>query len=58
VTPGSIRDAVRTVLADPAYYRQAGRLRGEMLRLPKPDQAVPLLEQLAGDRCPAALATV
>jgi MGT family glycosyltransferase len=56
-TPRAIRDAVRAVLADRDYYRSAGRLRGEILRLPETDQAVPLLEQLAGAQCEYAAAT-
>jgi UDP:flavonoid glycosyltransferase YjiC (YdhE family) len=57
VTPQAIRDAVRTVLGDPAYYRNAWRVRGEILRLPEPGQAVRLLEQLAAGRCSGAVAT-
>ncbi len=57
VTPQAVRDAVRGVLADPAYYRHAGRLRGEILRLPEAHHAVPLLEQLAGEECRYAAAT-
>ncbi|MGH2351831.1 MAG: glycosyltransferase [Chloroflexota bacterium] len=57
-TAETIRHAVRTVLADPAYRRNAERLGDEISRLPGPDQAVPLLEQLAGERrlLPAAKA--
>jgi UDP:flavonoid glycosyltransferase YjiC (YdhE family) len=56
-TPQAVRHAVRAVLADPAYYRNAGRLRGEIFRLPEAEQAVPLLEHLAGERCLCAAAT-
>jgi UDP:flavonoid glycosyltransferase YjiC (YdhE family) len=53
LTPGVVRDAVRAVLADPAYRRNAGRLRNEIRALPGPERAVALLEQLAAVRAAA-----
>ncbi|GAB2976397.1 glycosyltransferase [Saccharothrix stipae] len=47
-TPGDVRDAVAEVLADPGYRRAAERVRAEILALPEPERAVPLLERLAG----------
>ncbi|MEU4742368.1 glycosyltransferase [Actinosynnema sp. NPDC023658] len=49
-TARDVRDAVARVLADPGYRRAAGRLRAEMLDLPEPARAVPLLERLAAGR--------
>ena len=49
-------DAVRTVLADPAYRRNAERLRDEIRALPGPEYAVTLLERLAAERRPLAAA--
>lgn len=51
-TPDAIRDAVRTVLADPVYRRNAERIRDEMSALPGPEHAVTLLERLAHDKQP------
>jgi UDP:flavonoid glycosyltransferase YjiC (YdhE family) len=56
LTPETVRDAVRTVLADPIYRRNAERLRDEIRSLPGPDQAVAMLEQLAAERRPLVAA--
>ena len=50
--PEAVRDAVRAVLADPAYRRNAARLRDEMAALPGPEHGVALLERLATERRP------
>ena len=47
VTPADVRTAVAEVLADSSYRQAAERVRAEILELPEPAQAVPLLEQLA-----------
>lgn len=47
-TPEDVRAAVARVLADQEYRRAAARVRAEMLDLPEPARAVPLLERLAG----------
>lgn len=52
VTPESVREAVRTVLAEPSYSVHAQRLREEMAALPGPEYAVALLERLARERQP------
>jgi UDP:flavonoid glycosyltransferase YjiC (YdhE family) len=51
-TPDAIRDAVRAVLADPTYRRNAERVRDEMAALPGPEYAVELLERLARGKQP------
>lgn len=51
-TPEAIREAARTVLSDPAYRRNAARIRDEVAALPGIDHAVVLLEQLALGRQP------
>ncbi len=48
----AIRAAVRAVLADPTYRRNAERLRDEMAALPGPEYAVALLERLAAEGQP------
>lgn len=48
VTPQDVRAAVTGVMADPAYRQAAERVRAEMLGLPDPAEAVPLLERLVG----------
>jgi UDP:flavonoid glycosyltransferase YjiC (YdhE family) len=45
-TPDEVRDAVSTILSDPAFRSAADRLRDEIAALPGPEHAVPLLEQL------------
>jgi len=57
VTPGTVREAVRAVLTEPRYKRQAQRLREEMAALPGPDHAVALLERLAAERRPMPTAS-
>jgi MGT family glycosyltransferase len=47
VTPDDMRDAVSTVLADPTYRLNAARIRDEIVALPGPEHAVPLLERVA-----------
>lgn len=51
-TPEAIRAAVRAILADPTYRRNAERLRDEMAALPGPEYAVTLLERLAVEKQP------
>jgi UDP:flavonoid glycosyltransferase YjiC (YdhE family) len=51
-TPEAIRAAVRAVLADPTYRRNAEGLRDEMAALPGPEYAVELLERLAMEKQP------
>ncbi len=46
-TPEAIRAAVRAVLAEPGYRRNAERLRQEMAPLPGPEHVVGWLERLA-----------
>ncbi len=52
-TPEKVRDAVSTVLGDPAYRRAAERMRAEIAALPGPEHAVTLLEQLAKENRPS-----
>ena len=52
VTPESVRAAVSRVLEDPAYRRNAERLRDEISALPEPAHAVGLLERLAAEKRP------
>ena len=49
-TPDDVRDAVRTVLADPSYREAAEGLRDEMRLMPEPAAAVPALEHLVLER--------
>ena len=51
-TPDAFRNAVRDVLSDSTYRRNAERLRGEMALLPGPEQVAGWLEQLAHERRP------
>lgn len=51
-TPEAIRAAVRKVLGDPSYLRNAQRIRDEIAELPGPEHAAQLLERLATDRQP------
>jgi UDP:flavonoid glycosyltransferase YjiC (YdhE family) len=52
LSPLAVRDAVRVVLADPAYKRAAERVQAEMAALPSLEHAVGLLERLAAGRQP------
>lgn len=52
VTPGSVQDAIRTLLSDPSYGVAARRVAAEFAALPAPDRVVPLLERLARTRTP------
>ena len=45
-TPESIREAVLEVLSNRCYRERAEQVRDEMQRLPGPEYAVALLEQL------------
>jgi UDP:flavonoid glycosyltransferase YjiC (YdhE family) len=47
LTPGSIRSAVESVMADPGPLSVARRIRDEIGALPGPEHAVPLLEAVA-----------
>ena len=51
-TPTAIRAAVRDVLADPTYRRNAARLRDELAVLPGPGEGARLLERLAAEKRP------
>ena len=51
-TPEAIREAVRTVIRNPRYRRNAKRLRDEMRDVPNFNHAVDLLEQLAREKRP------
>jgi UDP:flavonoid glycosyltransferase YjiC (YdhE family) len=51
-TPEVIRAAVRAVLAEPSYRRNAGELQDDLAALPGMEHAVALLEQLAAERRP------
>lgn len=51
-TPERVREAIRTVLSDPSYRRNAERFRDEVQQLPGLDYAVELLERLAMERQP------
>jgi len=51
-TPEAIRAAVRAVLADPTYRRNAEGLRDAMAALPGMDHAIQLLERLAVEKRP------
>ncbi len=50
--PEALRAATRDVLCDPAYRRNAERLRDELHPLPGFDRAVALLERLTVERRP------
>jgi len=52
VTPETVRVAAAEMLDDPAYRRNAERLRDEIAALPEPAHAVRLLERLASDKRP------
>ena len=49
-TPAAIRSAVRTVLNDPSYRRNAEQIRHDIAQLPGPEHAASLLERLAADK--------
>lgn len=51
-TPGTIRDAVRDVLATSSFRENAQRMRADMLALPPLQETVSLLERLAVDKQP------
>jgi UDP:flavonoid glycosyltransferase YjiC (YdhE family) len=51
-TPVAIRSAVRTVLGDPSYRRNAEQVRHEIAQLPGPEHAAALLEHLATEKQP------
>ena len=51
-TPETIRHSVQTILGDPSYRRNAGRIRDEMAALPGPEHATALLERLAREKQP------
>jgi UDP:flavonoid glycosyltransferase YjiC (YdhE family) len=51
-TPEAFRDAVRAMLQDPSYRRNAEGLREEMAQLPGPEQVVGWLERLAAEKQP------
>jgi UDP:flavonoid glycosyltransferase YjiC (YdhE family) len=51
-TPGAIRRAVRMLLDDPSYRRNAEQIRDEITELPGPERAAALLEHLAANKQP------
>ncbi|HEY7983222.1 MAG TPA: glycosyltransferase [Ktedonobacterales bacterium] len=51
-TPQAIREAVRAILAEPAYRQNAAGVRNEMAALPGPAHGVALLERLAAGQQP------
>jgi MGT family glycosyltransferase len=53
-TAETVRDAVQSVLSDPAYRASAQELSAEMQALPGPERVVDLLTGLARDRVPAS----
>jgi UDP:flavonoid glycosyltransferase YjiC (YdhE family) len=57
VQPEAVRDAVRTVLAEPSYRAAAQTLQAEIAALPPVERAVELLEQLAVTRAPLVATT-
>lgn len=52
LTPERAREAVRAVLDEPSYRRNAERVRDEIASLPGPEYGVGLLERLADERRP------
>jgi len=52
VTPEAVRTSAAEILDDPAYRRNAERLRDEIAALPEPAHAVRLIERLARDKRP------
>lgn len=52
LTPETARQAIREVLGDPSYRRNAERIRDEIAALPGVEHAVMLLEQLAAEKQP------
>jgi UDP:flavonoid glycosyltransferase YjiC (YdhE family) len=52
VTPEGVREAVSTVLSEPAYRLHAARIRDEIAALPGPEHGLALLEGLAAERPP------
>jgi len=57
LTPETVRTNVLTVLRDPVYQHNAGRLRAEIAAMPGPEHAVELLERLVVDKGRAAAAS-
>src|SRR5215207_5789793 len=55
-SPEAFRNAVRDVLGEPTYRRTAEGLRGEMVRLPGPEQVVGWLERLVREGRPMVAA--
>jgi UDP:flavonoid glycosyltransferase YjiC (YdhE family) len=51
-TPGMVSNAIRSVLAEPAYRAAAERIRDDITALPPPACAVPLLERLPANAAP------
>ena len=52
LSPEAVRQAVRAMLADPTYRKNATQLRDEMVALPGPEHGVALLERLAVEQRP------
>ena len=52
LSPTAVREAVRAVLAGPAYTQAAARVQAEMAALPPLEHVVGLLERLAAERQP------
>jgi len=55
LSPVAVRLAVRAVLADPTYRKNATQRRDEMVALPGPEHGVALLERLAMETRPSAV---
>ncbi|CAL9360559.1 activator-dependent family glycosyltransferase [Streptomyces albus] len=49
-TPDAVRERASRILSDPAFLRNAARLRDEAAALPAPSEVVPVLERLAQER--------
>jgi UDP:flavonoid glycosyltransferase YjiC (YdhE family) len=54
VTPEAVRAATRGLLDQPSYRAAAGRIQAEINAMPGPEQAVGLIEELAGRNRPGA----
>jgi UDP:flavonoid glycosyltransferase YjiC (YdhE family) len=52
ITPELVREAVAAMLANPAYRRNAERVRDEIAALPGPEYALALLERLVREKRP------
>jgi UDP:flavonoid glycosyltransferase YjiC (YdhE family) len=53
VGAAAVREAVRAVLGDPSFRRDARRIADEIAAMPAPADVVPLLRRQAGAAIPA-----